>query len=74
MTTQDRIERCGICGRYFQGQEYVDAVIDDGNVTLGYCPNAQQEEYEQNESIYHRQVTRDMAIDACDPSLEGQWM
>ena len=66
------LERCGFCGRFCKGEEYVDEVSDE--VPLGYCPNAKQEDYEQNPEHYMHQLTRDMAIDAGDPSLEGTWI
>lgn len=49
------LERCGYCGSYFRGLDYLSA--DDlsfitaqelDEAPLGYCPNAQQEHYEQN--------------------------
>ena len=54
-----KIERCGFCGRYLKNGEYmtqdeveaIDAEKLDG-VPLGYCPNAQQEDYEQNPENY----------------------
>lgn len=51
---ENQIKRCGYCGRYFIGSEFVSledmSVIEDNEeeITLGYCPNAQQEHYEQN--------------------------
>lgn len=52
------IERCGFCGSYVKGGEYMtleeckeaDAQGELDGVPLGYCPNAQQEHYEQNNS------------------------
>lgn len=71
----DKIERCGFCGQFFIADRYMTA--EELNATdqqtleaapLGYCPNAGYEDSE-NEQRY---VTRDMAIDAGDLSLEGQ--
>ena len=72
-----KIERCGFCGSYFKGLEYLTAdelkaipQAELDKVELGYCPNAQAEEnFTYPEKQY---VTRDMAIDAGDLSLEGQ--
>lgn len=72
-----KIERCGYCGSYFSGNAYLTIeelkgtpkeIID--KAPLGYCPNAQRESGEYDEP--QRYITRDMAIDAGDPSLEGQ--
>ena len=50
-----KLERCGFCGAFFVGNEYLNAeqlnsfpknALD--NIPLGYCANAQQEDYEQN--------------------------
>ena len=72
------IERCGFCGRYFNDNYYLTQEDIENTAAklleeapLGYCPNAQAEDAEQNPEQYRR-VTRDMAIDAGDPDLEGQ--
>lgn len=70
-----KIERCGFCGMFYIGDKYM--TVDELNATdptlldnapLGYCPNACNED----PANQHRRVTRDMAIDAGDLSLEGQ--
>ena len=76
---EKNLERCGFCGQFFIGLEYL--TVDELNSTpkekldaapLGYCPNAQAESDEQEPQRYR--ITRDMAIDAGDPNLEGQWL
>ena len=75
---EKKLERCGFCGDYFIGSEYV-SIVELKKLTqeqldkapLGYCPNAEGEQ-DINEQTGERRVTRDMAIDACDLSLEGQ--
>jgi len=74
-----KIERCGFCGSFFRDIEYLTAhelnTIPQSEldaVPLGYCPNAQEEA--QSQETPRHQVTRDMAIDAGDPALEGQWI
>lgn len=69
---QTEIVRCGMCGSFFRadGQQITVEDIkklngDDYN--LDYCPNCANE---ANENQY-RTVTRDMAIDAGMPELEG---
>ena len=75
---KDKIERCGFCGSYFRGNKYL--TTDELNKltkeekemkALGYCPNADQEDQQQNPS-QPQYVTREMAIDAEDLSLEGE--
>ena len=74
------IEQCGFCGRFFRGLEFIDIeelkTIDQNELnkaSMGYCPDAPIEAgYNQEDE--HRQITRDMAIDGGDPSLEGQWI
>ena len=59
--TEAKVERCGFCGRYFIGVNYLDEYdLEDvamkslvENAPLGYCPNAQQEDYEQNPENYN---------------------
>lgn len=72
----EKLERCGYCGRYFKGKDYItlEEIKDISPIALdtapaGYCPEAQGETGEAEERRY---ITRDMAIDAGDPSLEGQ--
>jgi hypothetical protein len=76
---QGKLERCGFCGSFFVGTSYLTVgQLNDlpedvlNNAPLGYCPNAQAEA-DGHEPQRH-QVTRDMAIDAGEPSLEGQWI
>ena len=45
-----KLERCGFCGMFFRGVEYVpDEELDNiekevlNNIPLGYCPNANNE-------------------------------
>ncbi len=73
------IERCGFCGSFFRGLEYL--LAEELNKTseevlnkasLGYCPNAEREQEEAEPTMH--QVTRDMALDAGDPNLEGTWI
>jgi hypothetical protein len=54
------LERCGFCGRYFIENEYIP--IEQLNqftekelseAPLGYCPEAQQEDFEQNPENYN---------------------
>jgi hypothetical protein len=78
---EKKIEMCGFCGRYFRGNEYLTteelnkiSKEELDNAPLGYCPEAQQEDFEQNPEHYMHQVTRDMAIDAGQPELEGTWI
>lgn len=44
--------RCGYCGRFYAGIDYVDCNLfsekEQLEAPFGYCPNAQQEHYEQN--------------------------
>lgn len=74
--SNEKLERCGFCGSFFRGVEYltedeVKSISEEelSKVSLGYCPNANYED-----GSGRQQVTRDMAIDAGDPSLEGQWI
>jgi hypothetical protein len=74
----DKIERCGFCGRYFIGNEIIPEEIMSiltekqlNIIPLGYCPDAHYEDPNYREP---RQVTRDMAIDAGQPELEGTWI
>jgi hypothetical protein len=78
--TPSAIERCGFCGMFYIGTKYM--TTDELNATpqsvldaapLGYCPNAGYEEDAQWSANMYR-VTRDMAIDAGDLSLEGQFI
>jgi hypothetical protein len=73
-----KLERCGYCGAFFRGSDYLTPEEVNGlepqervSTPLGYCPNAQAES-PSAEADERRLVTRDMAIDAGDPSLEGQ--
>ena len=78
MNNKLEVQRCGFCGRYFKGTEFLNEeeasfyIYYNIDVPLGYCPDAQIEDYERNPEKYHYRVTRDMALDAGDPSLEGQ--
>lgn len=73
------MERCGFCGRFFFNGEYLTTsevneypkdILD--RVPLGYCPEAGYEDGSYEKECNSHRVTRDMAIDACDLSLEGQ--
>lgn len=69
------IEQCGFCGRYFKGLDYISLMnfheryAHLADVKLGYCPEAETEDPNYHES---QKVTRDMAIDSGDLSLEGE--
>lgn len=74
------MERCGFCGRYFIGNEYVPeeelkkyTTEQLNNAPLGYCPEAKQEDFEQNPQNYPKRITKDMAIDIGQPELEGEY-
>ena len=75
----NNIERCGYCGSYFRGDHLLTldeckqlSIEELNDAHLGYCPNAQAEDYQQNPEKYQETITRDMAIDAGMPELEGQ--
>jgi len=70
------IERCGFCGSLFSSSGYL--TLDEVNlltkeelasIPLGYCPNAGYEDQNYQEE---RRVSKDMALDAGMPELEGQ--
>ena len=70
--------RCGYCGQptcergFVLSLEYINNMNvdwDKAELTHGECCAAQQEHENQRQI-----VTRDMAIDAGDPSLEGQYI
>lgn len=79
-----KLHRCGWCGHPtdkdghpLEGKNLDKAtkIIEKYELGIhldlvnGYCcPNGDQENYRMV------QVTREMALDACDPSLEGQWI
>jgi len=50
----NKVERCGFCGRYFKDKEFLNEEEVSFyehykiNVSLGYCPDAQMEDYQQN--------------------------
>ena len=55
----DKLERCGFCGVYFRGSENLtDEEIKKlsekelNEAPLGYCSNANQENYEQNPEMF----------------------
>ncbi len=57
-----KLERCGMCGAFQSDpEEYTEE--EQNNAELVHCGCEQEEQ---------RYVTRDMAIDAGDLSLEGQ--
>jgi ribosomal protein L32 len=63
MEKKEKLQRCGQCGDWLQNPEqYTEE--EQKNAELTYCSSC------GNEQNPHR-VTRDMAIDAGDPSLEG---
>lgn len=80
-----KLYRCGWCGyptdeegHPLKDENLKKATKIINNYELGIhqhlvngwcCPNGN--EPEDNRMV---QITRDMASDACDPSLEGQWM
>jgi hypothetical protein len=75
------LERCGYCGRYFRGKDFLSAeeliktsTDDLGDAPMGYCPDAGYEAQEAGDEKNMVQVTADMASDACDPNLEGTWI
>lgn len=55
MKKEQILQRCGYCGRYYAGADYIYSE-QIGNFSakeldeapLGYCPNAEQEHFEQN--------------------------
>ena len=56
---EDKLERCGFCGRWFTGDKFIDlegikerSDAELNSAPLGYCPEAQQEDYEQNPPPY----------------------
>lgn len=62
-------KRCGFCGRPFNGRSFLDPKDFEGiDLPLDYCPDAH---YEDDSCQEPRRVTKDMATDAGDPSLEG---
>ena len=78
---ENKLERCGFCGRWFRGVEIVPehtalalprAELD--SAPMGYCPDAPGEQDIDEATGARRYITRDMAIDAGDLSLEGQPM
>jgi hypothetical protein len=78
---KQKLEKCGFCGSYFIGNHILTVnerkqLKQDklNNALLGYCPNAQEEDYQQNPEKYRTQITKDMAIDAGMPELEGQFI
>ncbi len=79
MSEKEILKRCGFCGNWFIGNEFcyeeqlksfTKEELD--SAPLGYCPNAQNEDMAQNPENYHNVITKDMAMDAGDLSLEGQ--
>lgn len=76
-----KMYRCGWCGSVTKQDgsfisvdelkelKYSEKDYNSAEQTHGVCC-AQYEQQESNKM----QVTRDMAIDAGDPSLEGQWI
>ena len=78
-----KLYRCGWCGfptketgecltgEQFEKADKIIAEYGDGHTVLvhGWCC-----EEEQQKEANRMQVTRDMALDAQDPSLEGTWI
>lgn len=78
-----KVYRCHYCGRFvaedgsflkeeeFEKMEKMDEQIRDSKteLVLGHCCMD-----EDNRDPGRMQVTRDMALDAGDPSLEGTWI
>ena len=79
---KSKLERCCLCGRFFAGDVFLSD--DDLNllpeadalnlIPLGCCPDAPGESDSEEPQKQRHQITRDMAIDAGDLSLEGQWV
>lgn len=72
----EKLERCGFCGSMFRGERLCSAdelnALSEAEINdapLGYCPNAG---YEDSSYQPPQRITRDMAIDAGDLSLEGE--
>lgn len=66
MSEEQKLERCGYCGRWFVGDSYLlseqlkkftQEELD--NAPLGYGPDAQREHYEQNPDDYEDQYNSD---------------
>ena len=80
MSDKDKIKRCGMCGTIMKNgvtisieeiEQMSPKEIDD--LELDWCDNCGYAEYVSNQES-RVQVTRDMAIDAGDPDMEGQWI
>jgi hypothetical protein len=74
---ENKLERCGFCGRWFRGNKYltleeIKETTDKklNNAPLGFCPEAGYEDEKQNPQP--QRVTKDMATDAEIPELEGE--
>ncbi len=71
-----RVYRCGYCGTPCDehGVELKDLELinkedlDKADLVEGLCCRSEVQER------HMERVTRDMALDACDPSLEGTWI
>lgn len=83
-----KIYRCGWCGyptdkdgNCVQDPDELDLIMNivalEGtdkrtHLTNGECCIAEVMRQEEESRVI--QITRDMALDACDPTLEGQWI
>jgi hypothetical protein len=65
------MKACGACGcPILEKGETLECIPVDYNPSKYELDHCGCENYQEN----RMQVTRDMAIDACDLSLEGQWI
>lgn len=76
MENVEKLKRCGLCGRYFRGDNFLSTEElknitkeEIENAPLDYCPDAHDEQQEKEPQRY---VTKDMAIDAGYPEMEGE--
>lgn len=73
---KEKLERCGFCGRWFTGDKFIDLEgikertdAELNSAPLGYCPEAQQEQ--SNEEKAYEPTTQEM-VDAGIISLDSQ--
>lgn len=43
MSTMNELKKCGFCGRYYRGKKFVKRPRTTAKISLGNCPNAQEE-------------------------------
>lgn len=60
---------CGCCKKEFKNEEDIEYIKH-----TGVCMSCLYYLDEQRREDNMMQITRDMALDAGDPSLEGQWI